>query len=927
MAVGPARRQSARRLDLARFAGRLGIRFHLAVGFALLALIATLIGTYSTIVAERIDRQARDQQAALQAAISRSRTVFEATASLTGLLAGLAAADSSYRQRIAAGRVSDHLAVIAGQIESLTGSLARLERPSGVNGPSRGPPAPVGGSNPDGKLHLFRELREAALQLDHEVLRLLKAREAAQRQAARIRDAQRDHVAAASRAEVTIRALVSRTLAIDLVDAEAPDRLQQRLDDLLEREFSWLATAQGLVADSRNLLRLTERILTERSLVALVDQQADISVYARRLKVYRRLPPSVIRAPLADVTAAYAGAVQVMPSLADLRRDQITAAAKVESRLGAAYAARDALSTRLYDLTQQLGDQGRELLNSRQSQYARQQRLSQAAAVAAAVLMLAMIAYYLSARVVRPLKALTGAMQRYSDDLRRLPNASLRSLELPALHRRRDEIGIMTQALSVMHGAIQERENALVDSRNRLQYLAHHDALTGLPNRTLLSDRIERAIGHAGRSGEQVAIALLDLDSFKSVNDRHGHGFGDDLLVAVGGRLRSVLRDQDTLARLGGDEFALLMTDLACTGAAEEVLGRVCACFGTPFELPSGRTASVSASIGYTLAPPDSGPGDVLIRHADHAMYMAKRSGEGRMVRYEPSQDREEARRQSEHQRIEKALDGGRMEVHYQPIVDLDEGRVVGAEALLRWWDPERGLIDPVDLLPMVQGTELANRLGSWVLERAMAQAACWDTGSRPFLISVNVAAEQLHDDTVAREVRDLLRRYRSQPGQRGGTSHPLQLQLEIVETSALGDIEHVARVLELCQREGARIALDDFGTGYASLTYVRRLPIDTLKIDRSFIAGMLENREDRDIVRGMISLAAVLGRDIVAEGVENEAQAHALLVDGCCHVQGFGIARPMPADTFAAWLRSWPSNDLARLMARLPHKRRSVPV
>jgi predicted signal transduction protein with EAL and GGDEF domain len=391
--------------------------------------------------------------------------------------------------------------------------------------------------------------------------------------------------------------------------------------------------------------------------------------------------------------------------------------------------------------------------------------------------------------------------------------------------------------------------------------------------------------------------------------------------------MRSAIREQDTLARLGGDEFALLMTELADAGEADEVLRCVCECFGPPFELPSGRSIAITASIGYTLSPHDSGPGDVLVRHADQAMYMAKRSGKGRMVRYEPAHDQEAARRLSEMQRIEAALDDGRIEVHYQPIVDLDEGRVVGAEALLRWWEPDRGFVEPVDLLPMVQGTVLANRLGSWVLAEALTQAANWNLGSRPFLVSVNVAAEQLHDDTLAREVRDLLRRCRSQARQRGATSHPLQLQLEIVETSALGDIDHVARVLRRCQHEGARIALDDFGTGYASLTYVRRLPIDTLKIDRSFIAGMLDNSEDRDIVRSMIALAAMLGRDIVAEGVETETQAHALLIDGCSRMQGFGIARAMPAAAFADWLQSWPATELVGLMAKLPARRRSVPL
>lgn len=904
---------------------RLGIRFYLAVGFVLLVLIAALVGTYSTIVSERIERQAREQQAALQAAISRSRAVFEATASTTGLLAGLATTGSTAGRQVAAERVDAHLDVIAGQIAALHAGLLPLQHRDGA---TRGPDTPGLPDQVvwlDGILELFASLRAASGQLDLAVQRLLTARETTAQRAVRIRDAQRRHIAAATRAEVTARALVSRSLAIDLVDAAARSLLQQRIDDLLEREFSWLATAQDMVTDSRNLLRLADRILAETDPDALPAQQGEIDVYARRLTIYRRLPATVLLTPLADVTADYSAAVLAPPGLAALRLEHLAAIAAVESSLQDAHAVRDALSARLYDLAQQLGEHGRDLLDNRHAHYALQQRLSHAAAIAAAVLVLALVAYYLSTRVIRPLEAITAAMRRYGEDLRQVPNASLRRLELPDLHRRGDEIGIMTQALRVMHGALEERETALLESRNRLQYLAHHDALTGLPNRTLLSDRIERAVGRACRSGEQIVVALLDLDGFKSVNDRYGHAPGDDLLIAVGARMRAAIREQDTLARLGGDEFALLLTELSDTRAAVEALDRVCECFGLPFALPDGRTVSITASIGYTLSPQDHGPGDVLVRHADQAMYLAKRSGTGRMIRYEPAHDHEAARRLSELQRIEAALDDGRMEVHYQPIVDLEEGRVVGAEALLRCWEPDIGFINPVELLPLVQGTALANRLGSWVLGQALTEAANWDLGNRPFLISVNVAAEQLHDDSLPRQVRDLLHRSRTLTAQRGGTNHSVQLQLEIVETSALGDIDHVARVLRRCQREGARIALDDFGTGYASLTYVRRLPVDTLKIDRSFIAGMLDNGEDRDIVRSMIALAAVLGRDIVAEGVETETQAHALLVDGCSRMQGYGLARAMPAGKFATWLQSWPANELVRLMARLPARRRSV--
>jgi predicted signal transduction protein with EAL and GGDEF domain len=376
--------------------------------------------------------------------------------------------------------------------------------------------------------------------------------------------------------------------------------------------------------------------------------------------------------------------------------------------------------------------------------------------------------------------------------------------------------------------------------------------------------------------------------------------------VAVARRLRTALRECDTLARIGGDELALLLPDLAEAEDAGAALRRVLHCFATPFDLGEGAQVEASASIGYTLHPQDPGPGDVLVRHADQAMYAAKRAGKARLLRYDAAQDRVEDLHQVELARIERAFEAGELELHYQPIVDLSDGRVRGAEALLRWHRPELGLIGPARLLRTVAGSELALRIGSWVLREAVRQAQEWRALGLELTVSANLGAEQLRAEGLAAEVRALLGQDTGHGGGPGpGAPAPL-LQLEIVETSALEDMTRVARVIGRCRAAGVRIALDDFGTGYSSLTQLRRLPVDTVKIDRSFVRGIRANAEDEAIVAAVTALAQAMGREVVAEGVETESQGRALLALGCRLAQGYGIARPMPAGELPGWIGRW---------------------
>lgn len=433
--------------------------------------------------------------------------------------------------------------------------------------------------------------------------------------------------------------------------------------------------------------------------------------------------------------------------------------------------------------------------------------------------------------------------------------------------------------------------------RALLEQQARFDPLTQLPNRGYLAQLLREALAQADRDGHLLAVCYLDLDNFKPVNDQLGHQAGDRLLMELASRLRTAVRGGDTVARLGGDEFVLLLRarSIEETGMAlERVLDHI----AQPYALGAPAPWRLTASIGATVYPIDRSDADTLLRHADHAMYGAKQAGRNRVLFFDPELAREAAAQRDAIKRIGTALDAGELVLHYQPKVDMKRGLVLGVEALLRWQHPQQGLLPPGDFLPVVEPAELAVRLGDWVLQQAIEQLAAWQGAGLDLTVSVNITGRHLQDPQFAERLGELL-------GQRSAALSR-RLTLEVLETTALADVSFTSGVMEQCRSLGVRFALDDFGTGYSPLTYLKRLPVDVLKIDRSFIHNMLGDAEDLAIVEGVIGLSRTFGCSVVAEGVESVEQARRLVEMGCEIGQGYGIASPMPAQAIAGWIERY---------------------
>jgi diguanylate cyclase (GGDEF)-like protein/PAS domain S-box-containing protein len=446
------------------------------------------------------------------------------------------------------------------------------------------------------------------------------------------------------------------------------------------------------------------------------------------------------------------------------------------------------------------------------------------------------------------------------------------------------------------------------EQQRQLEHLAHFDALTTLPNRTLLADRMQQAMRQGERRRSQVAAVFLDVDSFKTINDTYGHAIGDKLLVALAGRLLECLREGDTLARLGGDEFVVVLCDLHETAAAIPIVDRLLQAAAAPLSVDS-LLLSASVSIGVSFYPQaENVDADQLLRQADQAMYIAKQSGKNRYHLFDAEQDRLLRGRHESIERIRTALENGELALFYQPKVSLRSGAVVGFEALMRWHDPERGLIPPGQFLPLIENHDLNIALGDWVIENALLQMEAWHAHGHALPVSVNIAGRQLQAPEFFNKLKAAL------------SLHPAvsnQLELEVLESSALDDMIHVAQIMERCKEAGAGFALDDFGAGYASLTYLKRLPAQTLKIDQGFVREMLESPDDLAILQGIVVLAESFGRSIVAEGVETSSHSEMLLRLGCDLAQGFAIARPMPADAVIDWLDHWKPEGMWHKPAR----------
>ena len=430
-----------------------------------------------------------------------------------------------------------------------------------------------------------------------------------------------------------------------------------------------------------------------------------------------------------------------------------------------------------------------------------------------------------------------------------------------------------------------------------LQWRVGHDVLTGLPNRAFLSDLLNQALDFSRREAIPLAVCMLDLDGFKAVNDGYGHASGDMLLVEVAARLRTIMRGEDVVARLDGDEFVLILRYVHDAEELHAALQRVLGAISAPYSI-LGQTIHVDASIGVTLFPADDEDADTLLRHADQAMYLAKQSGRNRFHLFDVSLDQEVKATHQTVALIRQALANGEFRLAYQPKVNMRTGRVVGFEALMRWQHPHEGLLQPQAFLPLVAQTDVIIDIGEWVIDRVMAQMQAWGRAGHEWPVSLNIAARHFQRGDFVERLRALLMRHAEVP--------PHMLDLEIIESVAIENIQRVSQCLQDCQTLGVRFSLDDFGTGYSSLSYLKRLPSQTIKIDRSFVRDILHDQDDLALTTAVIGLARAFGREVIAEGLESAEHGRLLMSLGCDVAQGYFIARPMSADEVPAWVEAF---------------------
>ncbi len=448
--------------------------------------------------------------------------------------------------------------------------------------------------------------------------------------------------------------------------------------------------------------------------------------------------------------------------------------------------------------------------------------------------------------------------------------------------------------------------------QQELEHIAHYDTLTNLPNRTLLSDRLHQAMAQAVRHHKRLAVAYIDLDGFKAINDTHGHEAGDYLLITVASRMAKALRDEDTLARLGGDEFVAVLIDVGTLVACQPILQRLLTAAAQPVQWGSA-TLQVSASLGATFYPQaEALDADQLLRQADQAMYQAKLSGKNgyRLFNVESARNTRYHHANLDH--LQQALAQNQFVLYYQPKVNMGTGQILGAEALIRWQHPDQGLLLPGQFLPALAEHPLSTAVGAWVMATALAQLAQWHATGQSLTVSINLRSEHLQQPNFMAHLQHLLAQYPA----------PLAryLEIDLLETSTLQDVDHLARIIEACQDMGVQFALDDFGAGCSSLIHLKQLPVAQVKIDQSFVRNMLMDPQDLALIEGVIDLAGAFQRQVVAEGVETLAHGKLLLQLGCNLAQGYSIAHPMPAGELLPWATDWQVATLWRRQRPLNH-------
>jgi len=485
-----------------------------------------------------------------------------------------------------------------------------------------------------------------------------------------------------------------------------------------------------------------------------------------------------------------------------------------------------------------------------------------------------------------------------------------------ALSRKWHNERLVREQMERLEQVITVRTSGLEAANRQLRHLATHDALTGLPNRVLLDDRLTQAIAHADRDGRSFALLVCDLDRFKMVNDSLGHGAGDELLQEVARRLTGLVRTVDTVARLGGDEFVLLITSIQDPEDAKRLAAQAIEVLQTPVRI-AGIDVHTSPSIGIAFYPADGRTIEALTAHADAAMYCAKQRGRGNVQCFEGGMNAGSEDRVQLESDLHNAIALKQFELYYQPKVNTATGSVRSAEALIRWAHPERGLIPPDAFIPLAEECGLIGAIGEWVVREACRQARAWqDSGMTPLRISVNLSPSQFRGSGLTQTIRNALD---------DAGLHPQYLEVELTESAVMSEPEESIAILEQLSAMGVLVSVDDFGTGYSSMSYLRRFPIDKLKIDRVFINEIVSRPEDASIVRAIVSLAHSLRLKVVAEGVETSAQLDFLKHVGCDEYQGFHFSRPVPAIEFERLVRdksaqagSVNSEDMQRTHSKL---------
>ena len=438
----------------------------------------------------------------------------------------------------------------------------------------------------------------------------------------------------------------------------------------------------------------------------------------------------------------------------------------------------------------------------------------------------------------------------------------------------------------------------IVKAQQQIEHLAYHDALTDLPNRKLFSDRLNAAVESADCNHTNVAVVFIDLDNFKLINDRHGHAVGDEVLVNVARRLQSIAGPDDMFARIGGDEFAGLLVNFDDTGIDEAVRYVKDSLEGSYFM--QVNTFDITVSIGVTIYPQDNVDPEVLLRHSDQAMYEAKENGKSRICFFDTQKYQLRSSRRELLREIATAIRNDEFVMYYQPRINLSNGALVGAEALLRWFRSDRSY-SPTDVTTAIQDTELEQKLDNWVIEKVLVQSKIFREHGIEGPFSVNINPRTIEDQNFPNQLFSLL----ASTGVSGET-----LEIEILEVASIKNFERTHKILQQCKALGVRVSLDDFGTGYSSLTHFHALPIDVLKIDKCFIKDLNSDSTSLALVKSILAIAQANGRTVVAEGIESDEVAIALKHLGCTHGQGYALARPMSASDYVLWVQNWSSTQ-----------------